>query len=191
MPPAIEGIQNERYARHESPYEHIHAVDFGTSLQGGPGLAPSGAETDDKRKKGSSASATNDKELRELLVKNDGRSLKEVATEVIQKERTPQAEKTKQLDITISGGGSYQTWWVTKIFVDEMSLWLAAMGGFLEHQPSEPPNTNLPSPPLENGNSMSSREHSRFSNLGADFSNDVSFAHRGSAVQANAAPDAK
>ncbi|KAK5166747.1 hypothetical protein LTR04_000491, partial [Oleoguttula sp. CCFEE 6159] len=97
MPPTIEGIQNERYARHESPYEHIHAVDFGTSLQGGPGLAPSGAETDDKRKKGSSASATNDKELRELLVKNDGRSLKEVATEVIQKERTPQAEKTKQL----------------------------------------------------------------------------------------------
>ncbi|TKA76084.1 hypothetical protein B0A49_12550 [Cryomyces minteri] len=509
MPPAIEGIQNERYARHESPYEHIHAVDFGTSLQGGPGLAPSGAETDDKRKKGSSASATNDKELRELLVKNDGRSLKEVATEVIQKERTPQAEKTKQLfamlwlkaicksaktsvprnrvyshyadrlrvifpgiqtrrlgvrgeskyhyvdlelgdelaetnelerrrssqsaerqgtrhaslstqidfntitrlpadtavfpaqdqsfhtrpaplfqtgppsqgglfadpnepgidsngdgptmyeqclkfpstnespfrendpivlpdihryvppktdidvadaltalyrthctslidcirfckekqffrlftsfhgtltvpvqkllahpnipswirecdwlmyqkmvrdqmwqewvvmvnakrvleaelpncgyeevykimtrdirglleplschswlqhepfhqdghtlnsDITISGGGSYQTWWVTKIFVDEMSLWLAAMGGFLEHQPSEPPNTNLPSPPLENGNGMSSREHSRFSSLGADFSNDVSFAHRGGAVQANAAPDAK
>ncbi|KAK5201259.1 hypothetical protein LTR16_003302, partial [Cryomyces antarcticus] len=72
-----------------------------------------------------------------------------------------------------------------------MSLWLAAMGGFLEHQPSEPPNTNLPSPPLENGNGMSSREHSRFSSLGADFSNDVSFAHMGSTVQANAAPDAK
>jgi len=39
-------------------------------------------------------------------------------------------------DITIMGGASYQTWWVMKIFVDEMSLWLAAMGGFLERQPS-------------------------------------------------------
>lgn len=34
-------------------------------------------------------------------------------------------------DITIMGGASYQTWWVMKIFVDEMTLWLAAMGGFL------------------------------------------------------------
>ncbi|KAK5006167.1 hypothetical protein LTR28_006817 [Elasticomyces elasticus] len=40
-------------------------------------------------------------------------------------------------DITIMGGASYQTWWVTKIFVDEMALWLAALGGFLEHKPSD------------------------------------------------------
>lgn len=38
-------------------------------------------------------------------------------------------------DITIMGGASYQTWWVMKIFVDEMALWLAAMGGFLEFEP--------------------------------------------------------
>ncbi len=52
---------------------------------------------DDKRKKGSAVTATNDKELREMLSKNEGRELREVAHEVIQKERTPMAEKTKQL----------------------------------------------------------------------------------------------
>jgi len=40
-------------------------------------------------------------------------------------------------DITIMGGASYQTWWVMKIFVDEMAHWLAAMGGFLEQVPVE------------------------------------------------------
>lgn len=52
---------------------------------------------DDKRRKGSAVTATNDKELREMLSKNEGRPLKDVAVEVIQKERTPMAEKTKQL----------------------------------------------------------------------------------------------
>lgn len=56
-----------------------------------------GHEPEDRRRKGSSATATNDKELRELLSKNETRSLPEVAQEVIAKERTPQAEKTKQL----------------------------------------------------------------------------------------------
>jgi len=35
-------------------------------------------------------------------------------------------------DITIMNGASYGHWWVLKIFVDEMALWLAEMGGFLE-----------------------------------------------------------
>lgn len=35
-------------------------------------------------------------------------------------------------DITIWNGLSYGHWWVLKIFVDEMSLWMAEMGGFLE-----------------------------------------------------------
>ncbi|WPH00710.1 Hypothetical protein R9X50_00354000 [Acrodontium crateriforme] len=52
---------------------------------------------DDKRRKGSAVTATNDKELREMLSKNEGRPLRDVAQEVIQKERTPMAEKTKQL----------------------------------------------------------------------------------------------
>lgn len=52
---------------------------------------------DDKRRKTSAVTATNDKELREMLSRNEGRPLREVAQEVIQKERTPMAEKTKQL----------------------------------------------------------------------------------------------
>ncbi|KAF2716941.1 hypothetical protein K431DRAFT_234238 [Polychaeton citri CBS 116435] len=52
---------------------------------------------DDKKKKGSAVTATNDKELREMLVKNEGRPLSDVAEEVKLKERTPFAEKTKQL----------------------------------------------------------------------------------------------
>lgn len=35
-------------------------------------------------------------------------------------------------DITIMNGQSYGHWWVLKIFVDEMALWLAEMGGFLD-----------------------------------------------------------
>nr|POE65220.1 gpi mannosyltransferase 4 [Quercus suber] len=58
----------------------------------------SGAEMgDERRKKGSAVTATNDKELREMLSKNEGRALREVAQDVIAKERTPMAEKTKQL----------------------------------------------------------------------------------------------
>ena len=45
----------------------------------------------------SAPDAPNDKELREMLSRNEGRPLPEVAQEVIQKERTPMAEKTKQL----------------------------------------------------------------------------------------------
>lgn len=62
------------------------------------GSVPAAADVhDDKRRKGSAVTATNDRELREMLAKNMGRPLKDVAQEVIQKERTPMAEKTKQL----------------------------------------------------------------------------------------------
>lgn len=56
-----------------------------------------GPEGEVKKKKGAASSATNDKELREMLAKNDGRSLRDVAAEVLATERTPRAEKTKQL----------------------------------------------------------------------------------------------
>jgi len=59
--------------------------------------APTGTEVEEKKKKGSASSATNDKELREMLVRNEGRALKEVAAEVIATERTSKAEKSKQL----------------------------------------------------------------------------------------------
>ena len=70
----------------------------GTSVNGGVGPL-SGVETadDTKRKKGSTCTATNDRELRELISRNEGRGLKDVATEVIATERTPRAEKSKQL----------------------------------------------------------------------------------------------
>ena len=56
------------------------------------------AEVDEKKKKGSaSGSATNDKELREMLVRNEGRALNDVAAEVIATDRTSKAEKSKQL----------------------------------------------------------------------------------------------
>lgn len=60
-------------------------------------VAPTSDVHDDKRRKPSAVTATNDKELREMLSRNRGRPLKDVAQEVIQKERTPMAEKTKQL----------------------------------------------------------------------------------------------
>jgi regulatory factor X len=43
-------------------------------------------------------------------------------------------------DITIMSGLSYGHWWVLKIFVDEMALWMAEMGGFLEPSGSGAPN---------------------------------------------------
>ena len=55
-------------------------------------------EVEEKKRKGAATgSATNDKELREMLVLNEGRKLKEVAAEVIAMDRTSKAEKTKQL----------------------------------------------------------------------------------------------
>lgn len=41
-------------------------------------------------------------------------------------------------DITIMAGQSYGHWWVLKIFVDELALWLAEMGGFLEATSTSP-----------------------------------------------------
>jgi regulatory factor X len=60
--------------------------------------AQTSAPADTKSKKiGSQSSQTNDKELRELRLQNAHRSLTDVAQEVLATERTPRAEKTKQL----------------------------------------------------------------------------------------------
>ena len=73
-------------------------VGYGNHVRVGSVPIPSGVDVqDDKRRKGSAVTATNDKELREMLAKNEGRPLRDVAQEVIAKERTPMAEKTKQL----------------------------------------------------------------------------------------------
>lgn len=38
-------------------------------------------------------------------------------------------------DITISQAESFGSWWITKVWVDEMMLWQAEMGGFLVSRP--------------------------------------------------------
>lgn len=38
-------------------------------------------------------------------------------------------------EITVENGCSYNPWWITKVFIDEMGLWLASLGGFLDHKP--------------------------------------------------------
>ncbi len=109
LDPALQGLPNSVENRYQAqnvsdghyhlanPYEHMPTPELGITSQQTTGAVPSGAETEDRRKKGSASSATNDKELRELIARNDGRLLKDVATEVIATERTPRAEKTKQL----------------------------------------------------------------------------------------------
>lgn len=77
-------------------------------------------------------------------------------------------------DITIMGGASYQTWWVMKIFVDEMALWLAAIGGFLEQDPSSAaPQIELSPAPQDvdfktSVGSNQSTTHSRMSSVDPD-----------------------
>ena len=39
-------------------------------------------------------------------------------------------------DITMAQALSFGSWWVTKVWVDEMLQWMAEKGGFLEHSPS-------------------------------------------------------
>ena len=39
-------------------------------------------------------------------------------------------------DITMATASSFGSWWVTKVWVDEMLQWLAETGGFLENSPS-------------------------------------------------------
>ncbi|KAL8643251.1 MAG: hypothetical protein Q9228_000145 [Teloschistes exilis] len=53
--------------------------------------------TDGKKKKGSASSIANDLELRKLFRENVGRSLKEVAAQVLSNERGPRSEKNKQI----------------------------------------------------------------------------------------------
>lgn len=95
-PSAPFAMQNVAFS-HEPPYAPQEQM-YTNHVRMGSVPVQSGAETaDDKRRKGSAVTASNDRELREMLAKNEGRPLRDVAQEVIQKERTPMAEKTKQL----------------------------------------------------------------------------------------------
>lgn len=79
-------------------HQHGHAYHSSMSQPPQPQYMTPLIEVEDKKKKGSaSGSATNDKELRQMLLQNEGRKLKDVAAEVIQTDRTSKAEKSKQL----------------------------------------------------------------------------------------------
>ncbi|KJX98437.1 hypothetical protein TI39_contig412g00041 [Zymoseptoria brevis] len=86
-----------QYPAQDSPYMQQDMAYTQPARMGSVPLSVLPDLSDDRKKKGSAVTATNDKELREMLSKNEGRPLREVAQEVIQKERTPMAEKTKQL----------------------------------------------------------------------------------------------
>lgn len=80
--------------------QHMDSHSFHGSIppQSQPHFMAPPNDGEDKKKKGSaSGSATNDKELRQLLAQNETRNLKDVAAEVIQNDRTSKAEKSKQL----------------------------------------------------------------------------------------------
>ncbi|OAK94853.1 hypothetical protein IQ06DRAFT_320856 [Phaeosphaeriaceae sp. SRC1lsM3a] len=84
-------------------------------------------------------------------------------------------------EITVENGRSFQGWWLTKVFVDEMGQWLASLGGFLGHSAPDWKSPTL-SPVLDNamhagmtnGNSGSNNE-SRYSSIDADFDPSQSF----------------
>ncbi|KAL9077933.1 MAG: hypothetical protein Q9157_003140 [Trypethelium eluteriae] len=97
--PILQRFNSEQFSRHSTPN------DFGATFQAFAG--PNGAEADGQKKRGASSTATNDKELREILAANEGRSLRDVATEVLKTERTPKAEKTKQLFAMLWGESKY------------------------------------------------------------------------------------
>lgn len=84
-------------------------------------------------------------------------------------------------EITVENGPSFQGWWLTKVFIDEMALWLASLGGFLSH--SHTWNSLSYSPDLM-GESINtgmtnagsgSNNDSRFSSMDADFGPNQSF----------------
>ena len=90
-------FQLQAYPAHDMAYMP-QDVGFTNHARIGSVPVQSGPEgQEDRRKKGAAVTATNDRELREMLAKSEGRPLREVAQEVIAKERTPMAEKTKQL----------------------------------------------------------------------------------------------
>lgn len=82
--------------QHIDPNTHSHTFQAAVPQQSS--YIASQVEVEEKKKKsGGSGNATNDKELREMLTRNEGRQLKDVAAEVIATDRTSKAEKSKQL----------------------------------------------------------------------------------------------
>lgn len=84
-------------------------------------------------------------------------------------------------EITVENGISFQGWWLTKVFVDEMAQWLASLGGFLGHTAPDwksptlsPVRDSMMDTNLTNGGSGSNNE-SRYSSIDGDFDPTQSF----------------
>jgi regulatory factor X, other len=83
-------------------------------------------------------------------------------------------------EITVEGGPSFQAWWLTKTFVDEMGHWLASLGGFLDHKPPTYGaltfSPGIMDGPLDSGmTNGGSNNDSRYSSMDADFGANQSF----------------
>ncbi|KAI9818541.1 MAG: hypothetical protein M1827_000600 [Pycnora praestabilis] len=85
-------------------------------------------------------------------------------------------------DITMAQARSFGSWWITKVWVDEMVLWLAEKGGFMEHTASISSGADTAlafdaaSEALGPGHrSGVSSQDSRFSSVDVDFSAEPSF----------------
>lgn len=99
LQPLIDYDNSLHASTHGMPLQHLDPNAHNSfSAQPPPQSSIANASVDDKKKKASGGgNATNDKELREMLVRNEGRKLKDVAAEVIATDRTSKAEKSKQL----------------------------------------------------------------------------------------------
>lgn len=94
-------------------------------------------------------------------------------------------------EITVENGTSLLPWWITKVFIDEMCLWLASLGGFLDYQPNvrnvRTENTQSPTMEMSIDHSVisgpNSNEQSRYSSVGEDFGGSAGFPQNESRVQ--------
>ena len=84
-------------------------------------------------------------------------------------------------EITVENGPSFQGWWLTKVFIDEMAQWLASLGGFLSYCPTTG-RLNVPGELVNNGlgdAGSASNDNSRLSSIGTELGADQSFLSNG------------
>lgn len=101
--------QPMQYNQQQQPMDYNYNMQPHQPAQAVP---PSLIDNGETKKRGSASSQTNDKELREMLRVNHGRTLSDVAKEVLTTERTSRAEKSKQLFAMI---------WFVKLRISEIS----------------------------------------------------------------------
>lgn len=90
-----QGLEDRPSLEHYQSFDGADSQLLDTTMEepGPDGTGPEGV----KKKKGSASSIANDLELRRLFRENQGRSIKEVAAQVLTNERGPKSEKTKQI----------------------------------------------------------------------------------------------